>query len=104
MGVWKLGGKALSGFEGSNDGRATFRLNADHLWPLRSDPAHTLHLIECLPHSHQASATSRRVDDDVRQRPFHPFRKLVPHRLLSFRSVGFFERAQVEPAFTHLSL
>src|SRR5262249_17281442 len=86
-------------FEPSNNRRAPFGLNGDHLRTARSDPTELLHLVEGLPHTDHAYAAASRIKDSVGQLPAHLFRDFVSHRLLAFDAVRLFECADVEPAF-----
>src|SRR5687767_12081693 len=83
--------ESLARLECAHDGGAPGRLNRDHPRTLLSNPAHLLHLIERLPHSHESGSATGRIHDDVGQCPVEEFRELIAERLLSFHAVRLLE-------------
>src|SRR6516165_6372393 len=65
---------------------------------LGPDPTEFLHLIKGLPHSDQADAATRGVDDALGHAAFQLLHHFITHGLLALETKWFLQRGNVEPA------
>src|SRR5580765_8525043 len=83
---------------------AAFGLDAHHARALRTDPAQLFHLVEGLPHSDQAYASTGGIDDAVRESSAELLEDLVRHSLLALDAIRFFQSGNIKPTFRFSTL
>src|SRR5205823_5858957 len=81
-----------------DDRRTTLGLSGNEAWLFRVEPADRSELVECLPHADEADAAAGRVHDHLWHAPSELFRKLEPHRFLTFNAIGLAQGRRVVPA------
>ncbi len=90
-----LGATALRP-EPLDHGSTAVGLHRDESGAICPDPSHGLHLVEGLPHPHQARATPGRVDDHVGEVAAELLPELVTHCLLTLHAEWLLEGREVE--------
>src|SRR2546430_2883442 len=102
--ILKESGGILVGFPCPHDGRTSLGLHDHHAGPVRSNPAHLLHLVESLAHADQSDTASRGIENNVGKFSSELLPELVSHGFLALDAVRLLERGYVVPAFAVLVL
>src|SRR6266566_8646620 len=103
MCVWKFRRRAIAVFKRADDRRTTSGLHTKHARPFFPDPSEGLHFVERFPHSDEAGAATRGIQDHIGKLPVQLLGQFVAEGLLTLDAIRLFKRGHVEPTFSRFA-